>query len=208
MLSRFMPREGNFFELFNQSADLIVEAVYEFEKMLSDLSHAERYSHTIKELEHKADEVTHRTIDLLHSTFITPIDREDIHKLITQMDDILDCLEACSQRVFLYNVTQITEEMPLLADVCIRSSLLIKKAVEGLNDLKHPQEIIKNCVEINRLENEGDQLLRKALVKLFSDVSDTRELIKMKEVCELLEATTDRCEDVANTIEGIVLEYA
>ncbi len=203
-----MPREGNFFELFNQSADLIVEAVYEFEKMLSDLSHAERYSHTIKELEHKADEVTHRTIDLLHSTFITPIDREDIHKLITQMDDILDCLEACSQRVFLYNVTQITEEMPLLADVCIRSSLLIKKAVEGLKDLKHPQEIIKNCVEINRLENEGDQLLRKALVKLFSDVSDTRELIKMKEVCELLEATTDRCEDVANTIEGIVLEYA
>ena len=211
MLSKIMPREGRFFDLFNESANLIVQAAQEFRKMLTDLSNAadvERYAISIKEIEHKADNVTHRTVEMLHKTFITPIDRDDIHELISKMDDIVDYIEATSQRIFQYDVTQVSPEAVKLADVCVRCAEYVKITVQGLSNLKNPQEIIKNCVELNRLENEADYILRVAMAKLFREEPDIRQLIKLKEIYELLETVTDRCEDVANIIEGIVLEYA
>lgn len=208
MLSKIFPREGRFFNLFEQSADLIVEASHEFQNMLSDLDNVEKHSHRIKDLEHQADEVTHRTIEMLHKTFITPIDREDIHQLITRMDDILDCMEACSQRIVLYEIRVSTPDMMKLADVCVRASECMRKTIRGLHNLKRPEEMLKDCVEINRLENEGDTILRSALAKLFRHEPDTRQLMKLKEIYELLEAATDRCEDVADIIEGIVLEFS
>ena len=208
MLSRILPREERFFDLFEKSAELILQASHEFQKMLSDLSNAERYSIKIKDLEHNADEVTHKTVEMLHRTFITPLDREEIHLLITKMDDILDCIEAASQRIFLYKITQIAPEGKSLADVCVRAAEHLKIAVLGLNNLKNPEQIIKECIEINRLENEADHYLRLAMAKLFNEEPDTRQLIKLKEVYEFLESSTDRCEDVANIIEGIVLEHA
>ena len=208
MLSKIMPREGRFFDLFEQSSNLIEEAAQQFKLMLSDLSHAEGHAHKIKDIEHQADEVTHRTMEMLHKTFITPIDRDEIHQLISKMDDVVDVIEAASQRIFLYGITSVPQEAFSLAEVGIRAAVCIKRAVRGLNNLKRPQEMIKDCVEINRLENEGDTLLRSGISKLFLEEPDTRQLIKLKEIYELLESMTDRCEDVANIIEGIVLEYA
>ncbi len=208
MFGRLIPREGKFFDLFNQSSNLLVEAALEFRKLLDDIPHLESRTRAIKDIEHKADDVTHKTIELLHKTFITPLDREDIHSLICKLDDIVDFLEAASQRIFLYGITEIPTEAKNLADVCIQSVELVKKAVHGLADLKNSDQIIKNCVEINRLENEADSILRAAMAKLFKEEPDTRQLIKIKEIYELLETVTDRCEDVANLLEGIVLEYA
>lgn len=207
MLKGLFPREGKFFDLFEEIADLIIEAAQQFQELLSDLPHSERRSRLIKDIEHKADEVTHRTIALLHSTFITPLDREDIHQLICKLDDIVDFIEAASQRVYLYGITKTTDEAVALADICFRSAEYVRKAVKGLQNLKLREEISKHCVEINRLENEADHALRSGMAKLFRDEPDTRQLIKLKEIYELLETVTDRCEDVANLIEGIVMEY-
>ncbi|MEK6623957.1 MAG: DUF47 family protein [Bdellovibrionota bacterium] len=208
MFGRFMPREEKFFDLFDQAATLIVESTERFRTMLDDLGNVEAHSRIIMDLEHKCDEVTHRTVDLLHTTFITPLDRNDIHSLISKLDDILDMLEAASQRMFLYNITKGTPELNALADVGIKSAQNVKEAVSRLHQLKNPEEIIKYCVEVNRLENEADHILRSAMAKLFRDEPDVRRLIMLKELYEMLETMTDRCEDVANIIEGIVLEYA
>jgi len=208
MFGRFVPREGKFFEFFHESADLSVEAARQLKQLLTDLPHGESRARAIKDIEHKADQVTHRAIELLHKTFITPLDREDIHELITEMDNIIDFIEAASQRLYLYGVRQSTPELEGLADICLQSVEYVRKAVHGLNDLKNIKEIRKNCVEINRLENEADHILRAGVAKLFRDETDTRQLIKLKEIYELLEVVTDRCEDVANIIEGITIEYS
>ena len=185
-----------------------VQAAVEIRKMLSDLKQSESYSRTIKDIEHKSDEVTHRTIELLHTTFITPLDRDDIHTLITKMDDIVDFIDAAAQRLFLYGVTTTTPAANELADICIQSIECLRKAIYLLHNLKESEEIVKHCVEVNRLENEADRVLRAAIASLFKNEADTRQLIKLKEVYELLETVTDRCEDVANIIQGIVLDYA
>ncbi len=208
MLRFLIPKEGRFFEHFDQSADLIVKAATEFREMLKDLSHIESRARNIKRIEHDADEVTHATIELLHKVFITPIDREDIFALVSKMDDIVDFIEAASERMFLYGITSMTPEAESLADVCVKAAEHVREAVHSLKNLKNPEQIIKSCVEINRLENEGDHILRSGIAKLFREEPDTRNLIKLKEIYELLETVTDRCEDVANIIEGIVLEYA
>jgi uncharacterized protein len=208
VFKRFMPREENFFLLFDQSADLIVEGAKEFREMLDHLEDLERRSKKIKDIEHRADKVTHATIQLLFKTFITPLDREHIYSLITKMDDILDFIEAASERMLLYDIKKNTPEMIALADICIRCSHDIKVMISGLNQMKKPEEMIKKCIEINSLENEADHVLRAAIAKLFKEEPDTRNLIKLKEIYELLETVTDRCEDVANIVEGIVLEYS
>lgn len=208
MFGFLKPQEKRFFELFEAIASCIIQASEEFAAMLDDLSHAESRAKAIKDIEHKADELTHQTIELLHKVFITPIDREDIHNLVSKLDDVVDFIDASSQRIALYGVTKIPDEGRNLARVCVQSGERVRSAVKGLSNLKQPESILKDCVEINRLENDADQILRIAIAKLFREESDTRTLIKLKEIYELLETVTDRCEDVANIIEGIVLEYA
>ena len=208
MFTRLLTRESPFFNLFSGISDLIVLAAREFKEMMEDLALAEMRAARIKDLEHQADEITHRTIDLLHKTFITPLDREDIHRLISKLDDVLDFIEAAAQRIVLYGVQRVTPETLELADVCVKATESMQQAVHGLRNLKNSARILEHCVEINRLENQADALLRTAMAKLFQDEPDTRELIKMKEIYELLETVTDRCEDVANLVDGIILEYA
>lgn len=208
MLERFMPREEKFFDLFIKSSELIVEGARAFHHMLSDLKNSETHAKEIKFIEHQADEVTHKTVDLLHKTFITPLDREDIYALISKMDDVIDYIEAGSQRFPLYDIRTATPELITLSEICCKSAESIQKAVQLLHNIKKPEEIIRHCVEINRLENEADTVLRGAMGKLFREETDTRQLIKLKEVYEVLETVTDRCEDVANVIEGIVVEYS
>ena len=208
VLKSLMPRETKFFDLFRDSADLIVEGAQELVALAKDPSQVDVRAKKISEIEHKADGITHKTVALLHQTFITPIDREDIHQLISRMDDILDFMEAASERILLYQIDKTTPEMVRLSEICLDCAKFVKLAVVELDNLKKPEEILKHCIELNRLENEADQVLRRAMATLFRDEKDTRQLIKLKELYELLETVTDRCEDVANIIEGIVLEYA
>jgi uncharacterized protein len=209
MFGRLMPREGRFFELFNQHAENIVDGARELAALMSNLqAELELRARNIESAEKRADKLTHETIDLLHKTFITPLDREDIHKLINSMDDILDLMEDVAQTIFLYDVKHITPEAKQLADICVSCSERVKTAVGLLNNMENAEAISKICEEIDRLESNADHVMRAAMSKLFRDEPDTRQLIKLKAIYELLEQVTDKCEDVANIIEGIVIENA
>ena len=208
MFGGFIPKEGRFFEHFKTFASLITEGATEFRDLLANLNEAEKRVRNIKDIEHKGDEITHTTMDLLHQTFITPLDREDIHELTSTLDDVLDYIDAAAQRIALYDIKSMTHEGRELAEICLKSTQKVQLAVAQLDKLKNPDQIKKICIEINQLENEADHVLRAAVAKLFREETDIKTLIKMKEVYEILENVTDRCEDVANIIEGIVLEYA
>jgi len=208
MFARLMPHEGRFFEFFSEHATLIFQGATELEAMMRDASQSETRSRNIKTIENKADTVTHQTIQLLHHTFVTPIDRDQIHMLITRMDDILDLMEDVSQSVFLYDLRLIPDEAMRLAQICVTCAERVKAAVDLLGNMGNADKIMKICMEIDRYETDADRVLRSALAKLFRQETDTRELIKLKGIYESLEAVTDRCEDVANIVEGIVLENA
>jgi len=206
MFARLMPHEGRFFTYFAEHAALILQGAIELKAMMDDMGETENRARNIKTLENKADTVTHQTIQLLHTTFITPIDRDEIHRLITKMDDILDLMEDVSQSVFLYDIHRIPDEAKRLADICVACATDVKGAVELLGNMGNAEKIMKICADIDRHETNADKVLRAAMAKLFRSEPDTRELIKLKEIYEHLETVTDKCEDVANIIEGIVLE--
>ncbi len=206
MFARLMPHEGRFFSHFVEHAALILQGAVELKAMMDDTRETESRARNIKTIETKADTVTHDTIQLLHQTFITPIDRDEIHQLITRMDDILDLMEDVSQSVFLYDIRRIPDEAKRLAEICVASAEKVKAAVDLLHNMGNAERIMKICAEIDRLETDADKVLRAAMAKLFRNEPDTRELIKLKEIYEHLETVTDKCEDVANIIEGIVIE--
>ena len=162
----------------------------------------------VSDIEHETDVITHRCVEALHKTFITPIDRDSIHRLITKMDDIMDYVEAASERIVMYELTAMTNDVRDLADVLHRSTIDVEKAVRCLRNFKDPQQILKLCIDINRLENEADAILRRSVARLFKEEKDTIMVIKWKEIYENLENASDRCEDVANIIEGVILEHA
>ena len=206
MFSRLMPREGNFFELFNAHAERISEGSRELAAMITNFSELETRAQRIGEAERAADKITHEAITLLHKTFITPFDREQIHQLISKMDDILDLVKAVAECVVLYDIRKVTPEAQQLAEICLMSCERVKAAVQLLTNLKQTEAILKTCQEIDRLESDADRVMRTGISKLFRDEPDLKQLIKLRSIYELLESITDRCEDVANVIEGIVLE--
>lgn len=206
MLGRLLPRETSFFDFFDEHAALTVAGAKELRSLVSSGTHIGPLARRIKEIEHEADIVTHRCVEALHKTFVTPIDRNDIHRLITRMDDVLDYIEAVSDRFSLYEITDMSQEAGEMADVLVRSCEAEERAVRGLRDLRKADAIREACVEVNRLENDADALLRTALASLFRTCSNPIHLIKWKEIYELFETATDRCEDVANVIEGVALE--
>jgi uncharacterized protein len=203
-----MPTEGKFFEIFNAHAKCMVDASRELELLIDNLDEAEVHKQNVQANEKRADKLTHETIDLLHKTFITPLDRDEIHKLITTMDDILDLMEDVATAISLYDVRAVTSEASQLAHIVTATVLRVQQAVELLADMKRASEILKICEEIDRLESDADRVLRSAMSKLFREEDDVKTLIKLKAIYELLETITDKCEDVANIIEGIVLENA
>jgi uncharacterized protein len=206
MLGRLMPREGKFFDLFNAHAERIVEGSRELAAMLGTFTDLEFHAQHIDGAERAADKVTHETIALLHKTFITPFDRDQIHKLITTMDDILDLTQDVTESIALYDLRRSTPEAKQLADINLMCCERVKTAVGLLSNIKHPEAILKCCEEIDRLESDADRVLRAAMSKLFRDENDVKQLIKLRTIYELLETISDRCEDVANIIEGIVIE--
>jgi len=203
-----MPTEGKFFELFNQHAELCVKGAKEMVALMTNFDDLENRVHAIEGIEKQADKVTYNTIELLHKTFITPLDRDDIHKLITRMDDILDLLEDAGQTISLYDIREITPEAKRLAELCLGCAEKVKAAVALLSNMDNSREILLICEEIDRLESDADHVMRAAMSKLFRDEPDVRNLIKLKAIYEILETVTDRCEDVANIIEGIIVENA
>lgn len=208
MFNRLMPKEVKFFTLFNQHADIVAEASKELVKLFDDLAHIDRHMDAIKSLEKRADRITFETVDLLHKTFITPLDRDDMLKLITSMDDVADLMEDVAETVSLYNVSATTDEAKELAVISMECCERMSQAIHLLDNMKNAGEIIKIASEIERLESDADRVLRKAMSKLFREEEDVKSLIKYKAVYELLESITDKCEDVANTIQGIVVENA
>jgi len=208
MFGLLLPKETSFFDFFEQHAELIVDGTKEFVSMVTSGANIDAKAKRIKEIEHETDVITHRCVEALHKTFITPIDRDSIHRLITRMDDVMDFVEAASERIALYELHEMTPEVKDLADVLARAADEILEACRLLRNLKDPQTIFKKCVDINRLENEGDAILRRAVARLFKEEKDPVTIIKWKEIYENLESAADRCEDVANIIEGVVLEHA
>lgn len=208
MFGRLMPSEGKFFDLFNQHAELCVKGAKEMVALMTNFDDLENRVHAIEGIEKQADKVTYSAIDLLHKTFITPLDRDDIHQLITKMDDILDLLEDAAQTISLYDVREITPEAKRLAELCLACAEKVKAAVALLHNMNNSREILLICEEIDRLESDADHVMRAAMSKLFRDEPDVRNLIKLKAIYEILETVTDRCEDVANIIEGIIVENA
>jgi predicted phosphate transport protein (TIGR00153 family) len=203
-----MPTEGKFFELFIQHADLCVKGAKEMVALMTNFDDLENRVHAIEGIEKQADKVTHNTLELLHKTFITPLDRDDIHQLITRMDDILDLLEDAAQTISLYDIKAITPEAKRLAELCLVCTEKVRAGVELLHNMDNSREILAICAEIDRLESDADHVMRAAMSKLFRDEPDVRNLIKLKAIYEILETVTDRCEDVANILEGIIVENA
>jgi predicted phosphate transport protein (TIGR00153 family) len=206
MFSRLMPREGRFFDLFNEHAEQLVLGAHELRALMGNVAELQERKRSIERIEHRADKITQQTMQLLHQTFITPIDRDEIHQLITRMDDILDLMEDVSQCMFLYDIKAVTDEARKLADICVASTEKIKAAVTQLSNLKNPEAILALCKEVDRLESDADHVMRAAMAKLFREEPDVKTLFKLKEIYQLLESVTDRGQDVANIIEGIVLE--
>ena len=203
-----LPREGKFFDFFNQHAELSAKAALELQALLADLTQLERHSRAIEKNEKMADQITHQTVQLLHRTFVTPLDRDEIHQLITGMDDILDLMEDVATCLFLYDVKAVTPDAQKLGEICVTCTIKVKDAVAKLASMDNADAIMRICGEIDRLESEADFVFRSALAKLFREEPDVKQIIKLKEVYQLLESITDKCEDVANVIEGIVLENA
>ncbi|HTH45615.1 MAG TPA: DUF47 domain-containing protein [Oxalicibacterium sp.] len=208
MFGRLLPKEGKFFDLFNEHAELCIKGAKEMVALMTNFDDLEIRVHAIESIEKKADKVTHATLDALHKTFITPLDRDDIHQLISRMDDILDLLEDAAQTISLYDIKAITPEAKRLAELCLACTEKVKEAVGLLHNMDNSRRILEICQEIDRLESDADHVMRAAMSKLFREEPDVRNLIKLKAIYELLETVTDRCEDVSNIIEGIIVENA
>ncbi len=212
LFAKFLPREGNFFEMFNQHAEHIVEAARAFSKLVAnygDLHLRQKYNQDVDNAERAADRVTHDVNKAIHITFITPIDREQIHSLINTMDDVADLIQDSAETMALYDVRHMTDEIVRLTDVSVKCCERVRDAVKMLGKIAEPavaEAALKTCEEIDQLESDADRLMRAAMSKLFREEPDVREVIKLKAIYELLETITDKCEDVANVIEGIVLE--
>lgn len=206
MFGRLMPREGRFFELFNEHAEELVLGARELVTLMAMGDDVERRAYNIESIEKRADKIALTAIELLHRTFITPLDRDDIHQLVSKMDDILDVIEDTSQSIYAYDVRSITPEALRLAELCVACVEKVKAAVGMLSNMDNAKAIMIVCQDIDRLESEADHVMRSAMAKLFRDEPDVKQVMKMRSVYEMLESVTDRCEDVANVIQGIVLE--
>ena len=212
LFGKLLPREGNFFEMFNQHAERIVEAARAFSQLVANYNDPhlrEQYNRDVDNAERAADRVTHDVNRMIHQTFITPIDRDQIHTLINTMDDVCDLIQDSAETMALYDVRQVNDEITRLTDLSVKCCERVKDAVALISKLADPasaEAALKTCEEIDRLESDADRVMRSAMSKLFREEPDVREVIKMKAIYELLETITDKCEDVANVIEGIVLE--
>jgi predicted phosphate transport protein (TIGR00153 family) len=204
----FVPKEQKFFELFEESAQNTVKAAKALKEMVDDWQYVDSRVAEITEMEHQGDTITHQVISLLHRTFVTPFDREDIALLAHTMDDVIDFIHAAADAMFIYKIEKPTERARQLADIIVQGANEVEKAVHGLRKRSELKNIMEGCVEINRLENMADRIYRAAIAELFDNTKDIPELIKWREIYAHMESATDRCEDVADVLEGVALKHA
>ena len=207
MLEMLMPRADEFFDDFDAQAKTVVDGARLFYALMTDFTDVKAKVQVIKDAEHRGDDVTHQAFERLHRQFITPFDRSEIHRLLSRIDDILDLTDAAADKLVLYDVTSVPPAARELAAVLVRSAEAVQGAVAMLRDIKHPDRLLAACREIKTLETEADHVANAALARLFKDGTDALTVIKWKDIYELIETATDRCEDVANVIEGVVLEH-
>ncbi|UCE54297.1 MAG: DUF47 domain-containing protein [Desulfobacterales bacterium] len=209
MIRSIIPKEEAFFDNFEQICVLIVKSAEKLKAMLIGGRPFDESALNIKKIEREVDQKVRQTVEKLHKTFVTPFDRQDILKLATGLDDILDMIEAVSSLLRLYDPKQVVWEAEKIADVLIQSSKTVAEMVGFLRNLKkQSSQILELAVTVSQLENDADQLYQNAIAWLFREENDTKELIKWKDILEHIETATDRCEDVSDIIEGIVLENA
>jgi predicted phosphate transport protein (TIGR00153 family) len=200
-----MPREDNFFEMFVALADNCHQGAQVLVEMFQKDDGAEKYAERIKDIEHTGDNLTHTLLTRLNQTFVTPFDREDIQALSSRIDDVLDLVDAAASRMVTYKIPHVREGVADLAQILYEATRQVVVVVGALN--KH-DAVLEKCIEINRLENEADRLSRILIARLFDEEKDPVQIIKWKEIIEVIEAAVDKCEDVANVIETVTLKNA
>ena len=204
----FMPKENKFFDLFEQSARNMVKASQTLKEMIDTWEVVGGRVAEITELEHEGDTITHQILAQLNRTFVTPFDREDIALLAHTMDDVTDFIHAAADALLIYKIDQPSQRAKELADIIVEAASEVERAVAGLRHRAQLKKILERCVEINRLENMADRVFRSAMAELFEDTVDIAQVIKWREIYEHMESATDRCEDVANVLEGVALKHA
>ncbi|MFC2016115.1 DUF47 domain-containing protein [Chloroflexota bacterium] len=204
----FIPRAEKFFELFEGSAQNMVRAAQRLKHLVDIWEHVEGTVSEITELEHAGDTMTHQILEQLNRTFVTPFDREDIALLAHSLDDVTDFIHAAADAMFLYKVNRPGQRAKELSDIIVQAATELEKAIPQLRHRAELGHMVERCVEINRLENTADRVFRSAMAELFTDTTDIAEIIKWREIYEHMESATDRCEDVANVLEGVALKHA
>lgn len=208
MAFSFLPRESNFFTLFNKQADHAVKAAELFKLFTTTGGLDYETVQKMRAIEHQADEIAHDIMDRLNKTFITPFDREDIHELACSMDDVIDMIYTIANRMYVYKIHEVDSDLMEFASIIEKSVRALAKAIEGLQNSKNPQCALDACIEVNRLENVGDTMRDAILGRLFENATDTVHLIKWKEIYQFAETVLDMCEDVAHVVESIFVKQA
>ena len=203
---RLIPKDTKFFDMFAEMASNLGDGARLLQQTLVEFTNVDARVQQLKDIEHRGDEMTHNILTKLNSTFITPFDREDIYRLASSLDDVLDFVYAAGVRLVMYKITSAPEAASLLAGIIVKQADRLTDALAQLE--KKQEKVLENCVEINRLENEADSVARAAIAVLFEKEKDPISLIKLKELYEVLETATDKAEDAANVLEGVVLKSA
>lgn len=206
MFDKLIPKDKRFFELFQKQAELLHQGAEVLLSIAKDPSTLRAAASRLERLEHEADNLTHEILIMLDKSFITPIDREDIHALAMALDDCMDHMEAATERLVLYNLNEIPDSAKQLIDTLVLQTLELDKVIPVIKDFKY-ESIIPHCRELNRLENQGDKITRGALAELFNGATPPLDVMKWKDIYDFLENATDSFEDVAGVIEGIVLKH-
>jgi predicted phosphate transport protein (TIGR00153 family) len=203
-----IPREKKFFALFEQSAQNTVKMAQQLRDMVLIWENVRERVGMIADLEHQGDAITHQIMAQLHRTFVTPFDREDIALLAHSLDDVADFIHSAADAMLLYKVECPTGRVKEMADIVVQAVVEVERAISEMHDRIDRNQLLKRCVEIHRLENVGDSVHRSALAELFADSIEIAYLIKWREIYQHMETAIDRCEDVANILEGVALKYA
>ena len=204
----FIPREEKFFDLVQESAQNMVKAAHQLKEMVDTWEDVGGKVSEITDLEHQGDTITHEIMARLHRTFVTPFDREDIALLANVLDDVTDFIHAAADAMLIYNVDRPGQRAKELADIIVQATEEVERVMPELKKRIVLSQVLKRCVEINRLENVADRVFRSAMAELFADSTDIADIIKWREIYEHMESATDRCEDVANVLEGVALKHA
>jgi predicted phosphate transport protein (TIGR00153 family) len=208
MLKRLLPQQDNFFVLFQKAADKLLLSSTEFTNLLQHLDNQQHYVDEIAKHEEEADQIAHSNFELLHKTFITPFDRNDIHELTSTLDDIIDLINRIAQRFPFYQLTAVPEEMIQLSQLSAEATGHLKASIYCLHSLKNADEIFKHCREIDKVESKAHKVVLAGERKLFMDENDFKQFFKLKEIYAHTKLVINRCQDVANILKGIILEYS